>query len=102
MMFNGHEITDGVHSGIEARKQRGLELAALVHIERHGQFYYVPSRTNPRPTKYKVVYSEEKQTCSCPDHETRGCKCKHIYAVEYTIQREQHTDGDIVTESVTE
>ena len=32
----------------------------------------------------------------------RGCKCKHIYAVEYAIRREQNPDGSsTVTESVT-
>jgi transposase len=100
------EITDGITSGIEARKQRGLEIAALARIEKQGGCYIVPSVTNPRPTKYKVMYSSGKQTCTCPDHEQRGCRCKHIYAVEYYLRREQrvefHADGSkTVTESVT-
>lgn len=26
--------------------------------------------------------------CPCPDYETRNVKCKHIWAVEFVIQRE--------------
>jgi transposase len=40
--------------------------------------------------------------CSCPDHESHGSKCKHIFAVEYVLEREQHEDGtETVTESLT-
>ena len=37
----------------------------------------------------------EKQTCTCPDHLEAGFKCKHLYAVEYTIKREVHPDGSV-------
>lgn len=98
-----NEITDGITSGVEARKMRGMEIAALARIDKVDGFYVVPSVTNPRPTKYKVQYGK-KPTCTCADFETRGCKCKHVYAVEYFIKREttQHVDGSTtVTESVT-
>jgi hypothetical protein len=40
--------------------------------------------------------------CTCPDHETRGVKCKHIFAVEYAISCERNQDGSTtVTETVT-
>jgi transposase len=101
-MFNPNEITDGITSGIEFRKQRGLEIAALARIDKQDGFYIVPSQTDPRHPKYKVRYHADKPTCTCPDFETRGCRCKHIYAVEYVIKREQHPDGSqTVTESVT-
>ena len=38
---------------------------------------------------------------NCPDHETRGVVCKHILAVRYVIQREQHADGsETITETI--
>jgi transposase len=77
----------------EARKQRGLQIAALARIDKQDGLYLVPSQYNPRPTKYKVNMGLMFPTCTCPDYETRGCKCKHIYAVEYVIQREQNADG---------
>lgn len=40
--------------------------------------------------------------CSCPDYESRGSKCKHIFAVEYVLEREQHEDGsETITETLT-
>jgi transposase len=101
--YNGQKVTDGVREGIEARKQRGLEIAALARIEKQDGFYLVPSQTNPRATKYKVWMNPAKPecTCTCADHETRRCQCKHIYAVLYTIRREANGDGSTtVTESV--
>ena len=31
--FGSQEVTDGIHGGVEARKQRGLEIAALARID---------------------------------------------------------------------
>jgi len=101
-MFNATEVTDGITAGVEARQQRGLQIAALAKIEKRDGVYIVPSVTNPRPTKYKVTVDGLFFACDCPDHTSRGCKCKHIYAVEYAIRREQNPDGSTtVTESVT-
>lgn len=104
--MNTTETTDGISSGVEIRKQRGLEIAAISRIEKKDGVYLVPSVTAARCTRYKVSAEGEKFACDCPDYETRGCKCKHVYAVEYVIRREQSvTVGEnghsVVTESVT-
>ncbi len=99
-------VTDGITAGADLRQQRGLEIAAIARIEKRDGLYIVPSQTSPRPTRYKVDMSGENPACDCPDHVLRACKCKHIYAVEYTIRREQSVtvdpDGTVTeTESVT-
>ncbi|MGD0140818.1 MAG: hypothetical protein ABSD28_18295 [Tepidisphaeraceae bacterium] len=45
-----NEITDGITTGLEVRKQRDLEIAALPKIEKRGDkgTYVVPSQ-NSRP-----------------------------------------------------
>src|SRR5206468_10011758 len=44
----------------------------------------------------------EAQTCTCPDHQEAGQKCKHIYAVEFTMKREVASDGTVTeTKSIT-
>jgi transposase len=81
-----------------------MEIAALARIERDGDCFTVPSVTNPRNTRYKVKVTPAASFCTCADHETRGCKCKHIYAIEAYLKREttHHADGSTtVTESVT-
>jgi transposase len=94
MAINANEITDGITSGIEVRQQRGLEIAALTRIAKAPQprEWIVPSQSGNG--KYRVVLGDDPH-CTCPDHETRGCKCKHIYAVEYTLRREKHADGSV-------
>lgn len=102
-MLCKNEITDGITAGIKERKHRGWEIASFARIDkdRKDGLYIVPSQHNPSQTKYKVGLGD-KPRCTCPDHETRGCKCKHIYAVEYSIRRERFPDGfEKVTESVT-
>jgi transposase len=79
------------------RQQRGLIIAALSKITRYDDEWTVPSQSNNG--KYKVRLDPEKPTCTCPDYETRGCKCKHIIAVQYVVQREQNKDG---TETLTQ
>jgi transposase len=42
------------------------------------------------------------QTCTCPDHQEAGHKCKHLYAVEFTMKREVASDGTVTeTKSIT-
>lgn len=101
-MFNPNEITDGITAGVEARQQRGMEIAATARIEKAKGVYLVPSVTSARPTRYKVSVDGLFFTCDCMDHTSRGCKCKHIYAVEFAIIRERKSDGSsVVTESLT-
>src|ERR1700729_2712538 len=105
MYTAGEPVTDGITAGVEERKQRGIQIAAIARIERKGRVYYVPSVTNPRPTKYEVAVLSSGTTCNCPDFEIRGCKCKHIFAVECVIQRESTVTVDaagVTTETVTE
>jgi transposase len=97
-MENTNQFTDGITAGVEERKQRGLQIAALCRIEKNGRRWLVPSQSSPN--RYQVWMTGAETHCNCPDHEERGCKCKHIYAVEYYIVRERHADGS-VTESFT-
>lgn len=77
---------------MEAREQRGLEIAATVRLRRKGGVWTVPSQAGKGIT-YTVDLKGETPTCSCPDHETRRVKCKHIHAVEFSVRRETRPDG---------
>lgn len=81
---------------MEERQQRGLEIAARSRVSRRNGVWVVPSQGG-RGVKYTVVPGEE---CSCPDYETRQVKCKHLWAVEYVMERETSADG-VVTETET-
>lgn len=84
---------------MEAREHRGLELSRAAKIHRNGKGWIVPSQSNGR--RYSVSLDGDSPSCTCPDHEFRGQKCKHIFAVEYTLKRETTPDGTTtVTETV--
>jgi transposase len=103
-LYNGQPVTNGITAGVEERKQRGLLIAAVAKIEKQNGVYLVPSQTSPKHQRYHVKYHKDHPTCDCPDFHERGCRCKHVYAVEFFRQRELevHPDGSVtVTESVT-
>lgn len=84
---------------MDLREQRGLELAATRIIKKKRgtkDVWFVPSQSGN--DKYQV--NIELATCTCLDHETRGVKCKHLYAATFVMMREEHADGS-VTETVT-
>jgi transposase len=69
---------------MDLREQKGLEIAALSKISRKGDFYFVPSQSGKG--RYKVRLGPDE--CACPDFQSNKAKCKHIYAVEFMLQRE--------------
>lgn len=83
------------------RQDRGLALAKskgqkIRHIA--GAKYLVPSATE---NAGGYVVDVEASQCSCPDFETRGLRCKHLWAVEYVRQEVTTPDGTtVVTEKV--
>jgi hypothetical protein len=84
---------------MDARQQRGIEIAKRLRIRKTPNGgYIVPSQGGVG--KYAVVMGE-RPTCSCPDHELHGGRCKHIYAVEHVIQTDFNFDGTAtVTETI--
>ena len=79
--------------GSAGRQQRGMAIAALVRIEKNRLGYKVPSQSG---NGSYVVNVDEEPFCTCPDFEKRQQPCKHVYAVEFIIQREERPDGTTV------
>jgi hypothetical protein len=71
------------------REARGRELAKTARIASVGRVWTVASQT----TQSSYVVSLHKRSCTCPDHEIRGVKCKHIFAVEWFTKREIDREG---------
>jgi transposase len=87
---------------MDPRQQRGLMIAALCRIcEKKSGLWTVPSQSGGG--FYWVRLDPEHPTCTCKDFEARQQKCKHVYAVEYVVQRETNTNADgSQTETITE
>lgn len=83
---------------MEPRQERGLEIANRCYIAQQNGVWVVPSQS--RQGRYRVALGDTP-TCTCPDFELRGTACKHIFAVQYTIEFERNTDGSsTVTETL--
>src|SRR6185436_11458099 len=81
------------------REIKALQIAAKSKLIRKGNVWTVPSQTGHG--EYQVDPDPGSPNCTCPDHEFTQARCKHIYAVEYVIEREQTADGQtVVTETV--
>ena len=81
------------------REQRGILIAQKYRITRTDKGYEVPSQFNKGKYLVKVKYDHKE--CNCPDYEVNRQKCKHIYAVEYTLQEEIDGEGNkVLTETV--
>jgi transposase len=85
---------------VDARQERGLALlrsqkAKIRHIA--GAKYQVPSATGAGAY---VVDLDDRQ-CTCPDHQERAVRCKHMWAVSYFREEVAMPDGStVVTETV--
>jgi len=67
------------------REQKGLEIAKLDNqIKRLDASTYVV-KSQSGNGKYHVCKSENQWRCECPDYVYRHVKCKHIFAVEFSL-----------------
>jgi DDE family transposase/SWIM zinc finger len=84
---------------MEERELKALQIAAKSKLTRKGNMWIVPSQTGHG--EYEVNVDPEFFNCTCPDHDFTQARCKHIYAVQYVIERDETADGQtVVTETV--
>ena len=82
---------------MDAREERGLQIAKTARIVKTPVGWKVPSQSG----NGAYIVNDGMTFCSCPDFEARGLPCKHIHAVEYTIHKELRPDGtEAITQSV--
>lgn len=86
------------------RELKGLMIAATSKLTQKDGAWLVPSQSTSK--RYTVDANPTAPHCNCPDFELRQQKCKHVLAVEITIEREQSItetiDGQTVTTKTTE
>lgn len=82
---------------MDSREERGLQIAQTNRIVKGKDGYLVPSQTGKGAW---TVNLNGTPRCTCPDFTDACMKCKHIFAVEFSIRRKQNPDGT-VTETKT-
>lgn len=87
---------------MNAREERGKQIASAGKIEKvTATRWLVPSQTSS--ARYFVDLANiNEPACSCPDYEERRLPCKHVYAVAYTVVKQNNPDGSVtVMETMT-
>jgi len=84
---------------MDAREQRGQEIANTVTLRKKGDRWVVASQSGD--DAYTVDLTGTLPTCTCPDHTIRQMKCKHIFAVEFTVCREITHRAEIASNGTT-
>ena len=80
-----------MYNGESIRKEKGKEIASHEgQVKRISDNEYEVHSQSREFTVYSVRRMSTGWTCSCPDYETRGVRCKHIFAVEisYNLHEE--------------
>lgn len=86
---------------MDDRELRGLQIAATARL-RYSKTagWTVPSQSGMGTYNVRQNVPESLGLrCTCPDFETRGRACKHVFAVEIVRKRE-NPDGSVLTETV--
>src|SRR3990170_6575779 len=85
---------------VDARKQRGLEISQLSNqVNRiNDATYRVHSQSGNG--EYAVCLSDDEWRCECPDHTYRNVKCKHIWAVEFSLKLKEQVKKNVVIHEV--
>jgi hypothetical protein len=72
----------------EARRHRGLAIAAITRIVPKDGYWLVPSQTGSGSYRVHLDPPPSVPQCTCRDYETRGEPCKHVYAVRAALDPE--------------
>jgi transposase-like protein len=83
------------------RQERGLEIANnhSNQIRRVSNLSYNVLSQNGNGD-YLVSQNENGWSCECPDHRFRGVKCKHIFAVEFSLALRKQVSENLVIQPV--
>jgi transposase-like protein len=85
---------------VNLREEKGLQIAQtqsqIVTIEEN--FFTVRSQSGRG--EYTIYSVDGELHCSCPDHTFRHVKCKHLFAVEFSLKMKEQVKKNVVIQEV--
>ena len=82
-------------------EERGREIASHEgQIKRIGDNDFQVKSQSREFAVYSVSKMRAGWICSCPDYQTRGVRCKHIFAVRFSRQMREEVKKSITIEPV--
>lgn len=82
------------------REQSGKEIATKPdQIKRiDDNWYQVRAQSLKHESWYDVIITEHGLVCDCPDAQWRKLKCKHVYAVEFSLQLRRQVESVVISQ----
>jgi len=80
----------------DMRAEKGLRIANMTDYVRRIDEGSYKVKSQSGNGEYDITTSESGLTCSCPDHVYRGVKCKHIWAVEFSLALREEVQARII------
>src|SRR6266567_1894951 len=78
---------------MDGRQQRGMQIAAAGGADGTGGLWQVRSQSR---AKKRYAVNPDTGQCTCPDNVEGGFRCKHVWAVTFTMTAEVTFDGQPV------
>ncbi|MGH9927505.1 MAG: SWIM zinc finger family protein, partial [Nitrososphaeraceae archaeon] len=84
-------------TGIDPRWQKGTQMAFEKDAVRRldERTYLVKSQTKIGGDYVVIATKKGAWKCNCPDHVYRKAKCKHIWAVEYSLELRREVEANV-------
>lgn len=80
-----------------ARKERGKTIAVIGGQVKFFEETVFEVKSQSGNGKYEVLKTSVGWMCSCPDHIYRHTKCKHIYAVSFSLALKKRVESKRIT-----
>lgn len=78
---------------MDARQARGMQLVASGKVVEGAKAWHVASQRNVSGHGYRV--NPWAGSCTCPDQQSLGVRCKHVWAVLIVMEQETAPDGTV-------
>lgn len=85
---------------LSPRQERGQAIANLDGQIRRLDAHSYKINSQSGNGVYDVLSTELGWICSCPDHVYRGVKCKHIYAVEFSLALREEVARETIIQPI--
>jgi hypothetical protein len=82
------------------REQRGCQIYMMKDQIKQVDINHYQVNSQSGNGAYGVLSTELGWICSCPDHVYRGLKCKHIYAVEFSLALRKQVESSVVIKEI--
>ena len=81
---------------INSREENGQRIANTTNQIKRLDAYSYKVNSQSGNGEYDIISTELGWVCSCPDHMFRGVKCKHIFAVEFSLALRKRVEALVI------